>query len=355
MVLSFLRDDFKYCKSCHLMVFVGKLCFGFKVIFLTDQFVTYNGVSSEKKEVKCGVHQGSILGPLLFLIYINDLSDVCKCSLPILFADDTNLFYHGTDLHVTENSCNKELADISKWLKVNKLSLNIKKTHYMIFSRKKSGCQLDLRIDNQIIKETPTTKFLGVYIDNKLNWKTHISYVGGKIARGIGVLIKARKYFNNDCMINLYYAFIFPYLMYCNHIWGNTYKTNLSKLQVLQNKAVRIVTGSSRRSNIENIYRCNGIMNLDFINTYLVGKFMYKVYHKDVPTIFDDFFMRNYHLHDHYIRTANHLHVPFASTNLSKTGIRYQGVIVWNKILCTNINPNSHSKWCWKNVLPSNY
>ena len=69
---------------------------------------------------------------------MNDLSDVCKCSLPILFADDTNLFYHGTGLHVIENSCNKKLADISKWLNVNKLSLNIKKTHYMIFSRKKN-------------------------------------------------------------------------------------------------------------------------------------------------------------------------------------------------------------------------
>ena len=74
--------------------------------------------------------------------------------------------------------------------------------------------------------------------------------------------------------------------MYCNHIWGNTYKTNLSKLQVLQNKAARIVTGSSRRSYIENVYRCNGIMNLDFMNTYLVGKFMYKVYHKDAYHIF---------------------------------------------------------------------
>ena len=135
------------------------------------------------------------------------------------------------------------------------------------FLGKKSGCQLDLWIDNQNIKETPTTKFLGVYIGSKLDWKTHISYVGGKIARGIGVLIKARKYFNNDCMINLYNAFIFPYLMYCNQIWGNTYKTNLSKLQVLQNKAVRIVRGSSQRSNIENKYRCNGIMNLDLINT----------------------------------------------------------------------------------------
>ena len=92
---------------------------------------------SEKKEVKCGVLQGSILGPLLFFIYINNFADVCKCSLPISFADDTNLFHHGSDLAVTESAFTKELADISKWLKVNKLSLNIKKTHYMIFSLKK--------------------------------------------------------------------------------------------------------------------------------------------------------------------------------------------------------------------------
>ena len=86
-----------------------------------------------KCHLKCGVNQGSILGPLLFPISINDLSDVCKCSLSTLIADDANLFYHGTDLPVISNSPNKELADVSKWLKAHKLSLNIKKNHYMIF------------------------------------------------------------------------------------------------------------------------------------------------------------------------------------------------------------------------------
>ena len=113
----------------------------------------------------------------------------------------------------------------------------------MIFTRKKSRpTDVKIEIDNEIISETKSSKFLGVHIDNKLNWKMHIDYVSGKIARGIGILIKARKFLSNKCMTNLYYAFIYPYLIYCNHIWGNTYKTTLSKLQILQNKAMRITT-----------------------------------------------------------------------------------------------------------------
>ena len=98
------------------------------------QFLTYNGVSSDTKLLQCGVPQGSILGPPLFLIYINDLANVCTSSFPRLFADDTNLFNHGKDMFSLQVALNQELANISKWLKVNKLSLNIKKIMYMIFT-----------------------------------------------------------------------------------------------------------------------------------------------------------------------------------------------------------------------------
>ena len=101
------------------------------------QFVTYNGVLSDTKILQCGVPQGSILGPLLFLIYINDLANVCTSSFPILFADDTNLFNHGKDMFSLQVALNQELANISKWLKVNKLSLNIKKDHVHDFHTKK--------------------------------------------------------------------------------------------------------------------------------------------------------------------------------------------------------------------------
>ena len=306
------------------------------------QFVTYNGVWSETKILQCGVPQSSILGPLLFLIYINDLANVCTSSFPILFADDTNLFNHGKDMFSLQATLNQELANISQWLKVNKLSLNIKKTMYMVFTRKKTqSADIKIEIDNEIISETKSSKFLGVHIDNKLNWKMHVDYVSGKIARGIGILVKDRKVFSNECMINLYYAFIYPYLIYCNHIWGNTYKTTLSKLQLLQNKAIRIITGSPPRTNNETLYKHNCMLNLNKINTYLVGKFMYDVYNCIVPDMFTDMFVYNNMIHDHDTRISGHLHPPTTSSNSSRNSIRYHGVIIWNKILTAAINPDS--------------
>ena len=139
-------------------------------------------------------------------------------------------------------------------------------------------------------------------------------------------------------MLNLYYSFVYPYLIYCNHIWGSTYKTNLSKLQVLQNKAVRIITGSPRRTNTEMMYRNNNILKLDSINVYLIGQFMYKIHHKTLPYIFDNFFKHNHHIHDHNTRISSHLNVPQSVSNLSKTGIRIQGVMDWNSILSIGIN-----------------
>ena len=306
-----------------------------------QQFVTYNGVSSSVKTVKCGVPQGSILGPLLFLIYINDLVSVCSHCFPILFADDTNLFASGNDLPSISELLSKELAELSLWLKVNRLSLNLKKTQYMIFTRKKSISEkINIKIDNQNISETKSSKFLGVYIDNSLNWKKHICYIAGKISRGIGIILKSRKYLNKESLLTLYYCFIYPFLIYCNHVWGNTYKTNLSKLQILQNQVLRIITGSKPRCHVDPLYKNLGILNLSEINVYLTGMFMYKIHNQDVPHVFDDFFMYNYEVHDHDTRSANYFHVPVIKSNLSAFGIKYHGVTIWNKILKAKLNPD---------------
>ena len=137
--------------------------------------------------------------------------------------------------------------------------------------------------------------------------------------------------------MNLYDAFVYSYLMHCNYIGQSIYKTNLSKLKASQNKAVWIVTSSSRRSNIENWYKCSGIMKFDYINPYLVGnpftKYIIRLYCN-----FDDFFTYGYRIHDHNTRAVSHFLVLSTDTNVSKIGISYQGV--WNKIVCANINPD---------------
>ena len=159
-----------------------------------SQFVTYNGVKSNLNNVKCGVPQGSILGPLFFSLYINDLSFACKRTFPVLFADDSNLFLSGKNTDHVQQMINDELKEIVIWLRANKLSLNISKTQYMLFLNKKViQPNVTIEINGQSITCATKTKFLGVIIDNKLTWKEHISYICGKVAKGIGIISKNRK------------------------------------------------------------------------------------------------------------------------------------------------------------------
>ena len=209
----------------------------------------YNGYESELKVINCGVPQGSILGPLLFLLYINDLTNVSSFFMPILFADDTNLFCTGTDLKEIIRLVNEEISKIYDWVNANKLSLNIDKTNFMLFTPKKLFSLYRWYCDkpNQNTG-SKRNKFLGVIIDNKLKWSAHIMYISKKIAKGIGVSLKSRKGFDHDTLLSLYHTFVYPYLHYCIHVWGKAYNTHLNDLVVLQNKAIRIISGVPPRT-----------------------------------------------------------------------------------------------------------
>ena len=297
-----------------------------------SQRVTYDGVKSSLGFIKCGVPQGSILGPLLFLLYINDLSSVCKHTFPILFADDTNLFLSGKDGSSLSQKMTSELAQISDRLKANKLSLNIKKTHYMLFSGgKRPPTDLNIEIDNQKISPVFKTKLLGVVVDSKLSWKEHISYITGKIARGIGVVTKARKYLNKDSLLILYCSFIYPYLIYCNHVWGAAAKTHTRTLCTLQKRAVRIISGVKPRTHCDPLFRENNLLSLQDIHKYLIGKLMYRVYNNEL-VIFQSWFQMNNKFHDYETRQSEQYHIPCFRTNLGQSSLRFSGAKIWNSI-----------------------
>ena len=153
---------------------------------------------------------------------MNDFSRASDLLFSIMFADDTSVFIEGHSFNEVIESLNTELKKVSFWLQSNKLTLNVKKSHYMVFHRSRiKHNQTAIKIQNCTINKTDSIKFLGVIIDNKLNWHEHIIYIKNKISKSIGIIYKVRKYVEKQTIKNMYYTFVFPYLIYCNEIWGN--------------------------------------------------------------------------------------------------------------------------------------
>ena len=128
-------------------------------------------------------------------------------------------------------------------------------------------------------------EFLGVDIDNKFTWKKHIHYIAGKLSRGIGLVAKARKLLKSDALITLYYSFIYPYLCYCNHVWGSTYVSNLQKLILLQKRIIRMIMGAKPRDHTEPMFVKLGLLKFVDINKYLIAVFMHRNHIARTPVL----------------------------------------------------------------------
>ncbi len=166
--------------------------------YITDrhQFVQMGDNKSTCLEITCGVPQGSVLGPKLFNLYMNDICKVSRKIKFVLFADDTNIFCSGENLQQLLEAVTAEMSKLKSWFDLNKLSLNVKKTKLMVFGNRKIDSDVNVMTDNISIERVFETKFLGVILDHKICWKPHVRYVKEKVARSIGVLEKTRYLLN---------------------------------------------------------------------------------------------------------------------------------------------------------------
>ena len=204
------------------------------------QFVHYNGFSSSISGVTCGVPQGSILGPLIFIIYVNDNMNSCKLLHFILFADDTNLIYSNSDFDMLINNVNQELCNLTNWFQSNRLSLNVKKTHYILFGSKHVPLNVNnnIYLNNNVIEKVSCTKFLGITVDEHLNWHNHISNLTSQLSRSIGILNRVRYILPRQTLLTLYFTLVHPRLLYGIIAWGNASPTALNRVICLQKRAI---------------------------------------------------------------------------------------------------------------------
>ena len=298
--------------------------------------VKINGVESSFLTLNIGVPQGSVLGPLLFLIFINDLPYYTNLKVK-LFADDTMLTMESDTYTDLQTNVNLEINKVHRWLCANKLTLNITKSKYMIVTNKKKPTEGEFRvkINGVDIEKCSSYKYLGVYIDENLNWKAHVDYICGKITKVCGMLSKLRHCVGYDILKMVYYALVTSHLQYCNLVWGNADETTLKPLQTLQNRIVRIMTFAPFSShNVNQIYDDLEFLNLSQIHKLSKAKFVYKHTNGLLPSNFNDYLCSVENTHSYTLRSSTNgcYRQILGKTNQSYKMIQFDGAKLWNTI-----------------------
>ena len=300
--------------------------------YLTNraQYVYHEHQSSRLKEISHGVPQGSILGPILFLIYINDIVNASNLLKFILFADDTCIFSSAHSLQDLISTTNLELSKVQKWISLNKLTLNINKTHSILFHRNKVLPQIipDIKIGPDSIKYLDSTKFLGLYIDSQLNWKKHINHINNKLNKQCGIIYLTRHCFNKKALKQIYHSLIYPHLTYCQIVWGATYISTLKPLITTQKRIIRTILGLKRFDHTTEGFANLKLLKLKEINIYCCSIHVFK----SITITGDGSF--NFRTNQRYSLRENNimLDVPFVRSQQSKTGILQHGANVWNDL-----------------------
>ena len=287
---------------------------------------------SDYRISRCGVPQGSVLGPLLFLCFINDLPSVSKIFETLLFADDACLVSSSTSTRTLENNVNSELKLISKWLSNNKLCINYSKTYFMIFSKRRSKSDLNIVIDNNKIKETDSVKYLGIIFDNKLNWAPQVTNITKKIASGCWAIANLRKFVDIKTLRVIYFSLVYSHLTYGISCWGSAPKYLINKLFVKQKWALKVITRSDYLAPSTPLFYRLKLLKLVDIQKLKIAIEIRRLIITDQLHKFK--IQTGQSLHHHTTRSTikGNFAIPMANTNIGKSTLRFKGAVIWNDI-----------------------
>ena len=319
--------------------------------YLTNrrQYTELGGVKSNLSNIKTGVPQGSILGPLLFLLYINDIADITKYLKTIIYADDTTFIADLDNIpkNEQERKINSELQIINLWLKSNKLSLNCKKSKFIVFYKPPRKTVIpELLIDNEKICCVDEFNFLGLTITKHLSWKKHIDKISNKISKIIGVLNKLKFIIPDQILLTIYNSLILPHLNYCILAWGYDSK----RLYKLQKKALRIINKSPYLAHTDPMFIKYNVLKVKDILEQNHLKFLFKLSHRSLPVYFYHFVSATgFNVHTHNTRHRHNIRTPKIKHEFRKKCLRSSIVNTFNlspSIILDKIYTHSFAGFC---------
>ena len=315
-----------------------------------SQFVQTNSRYSSYKSVTFGVPQGSVLGPLLFLLYVNDMPTVSSIIDFILFADDTTCLYNSADLDDLYLTLDNEIKKLEKWFSANKLLLNASKSNLILFTTRQKFQHISLQdrhfvsLNSCIIKCTSEVKFLGIFLDKNLNFNSHLKHVGLKITKALFALKRSAKILSSNMLKTLYSALILPYLNYGLLIWGGSCKLQskykqldkgessnpmgpLSRIHSLQKQSIRVIARAGYTDH--HIPLCYDLCILDLPDLYNVKamSLFYDFFHGLLPSSLSNLFHIKYNASNNIILT-----ISCRRTNIAASSISHTLPGIWNPL-----------------------
>ena len=317
------------------------------------QKVFFNGFLSRNTcKIECGVPQGSILGPLLYLIYVNDCFRSLDHSCSILYADDTTLVFSAESYSSLFKIINHDLKNLNDWLCINKLCINVDKTKYMIFSSNARTIQpantLKVEINGNEIERVENYKFLGFTMNEHLNWKGHMLNILSKIQRNLGVVRKIACFLNKSSLFQLYHSLIISHIRTGIVVWYHSHIALRKKIQACANKFLRIIFHLKPRDSVRTLMKENNLPSVNQIFHFEIAKLMQKNSLSTIPSPIKDIF--NHQVRAANIRTRSNVSINpgLFRTKKFEQSIRFTGPKVWNELpnelrFFSNSSPNSRN------------
>jgi hypothetical protein len=292
--------------------------------------VIFNGLYSDRFKINYGTPQGSVLGPLLYSIIANDMTKCLKFCSCIMFADDTTIYISGSNIKFLYSKMNEDLKSLTKWFNFNSLSLNVDKSSHIVFKLQNRNPIIDrtLHVDGENIKRVSETKFLGIMIDEHLNWNKQTQYLLLKLASGIYSLNMTKNMLPPSEKRQIYFTNVLSYLTYAMSVWGPMLSaTNMRKLAVQQKKAIRSIFGVSNRITVKPYFKKGKLLPFDDLVEMSLASITYRYVNAELPRRITNLY--EIPVHRYQTRQQNMLQVPLHTLSMYNKSFLARSPHIW--------------------------